>query len=179
MPFSHFLAKTQGSIGELIDLTGSTGALVDLTLDPVTYCVSSDDESSAIDSDKEMICNSVGTFPSDDSDASSGFPEDVLAHLDEPTMLFAPEKSLCRDEQLELLTIEFDPRVAEAEWETNSGEQKNKRKAESLVEDLEAAPVSKRARVRTAMTHAEIKTLTRDDQFLRLGQATASWIKRK
>ena len=126
-----------------------------------------------------MICDSVGTFPSHDSDASSDFPQDVLAHLDKPPILFADEEPLCRDEQLELLTIEFNPRVAEEEWHAKSGVGKHKRKAESLVADIEAAPGSKRARVRTAASHAEIKKTTTDDQFLRVGQPTIRVLKSK
>ena len=175
--FSHVLTQAQGSRGEFVDLTGSTGTLITLTLDAVAKNVSSDDESSANDSVAEMICGSVGTFPSNDSGASSGFPEDVLAHLDEEPKLFADEESLCCDEQLELLTIEFDARVAGSKWEAESAEGENKRKADSLVANLEVAPESKRCR--TAKSHAETMRSTKDDQFTRLGQATIRMLKRK
>ena len=98
--------------------------------------------------------------------------EDVLAHLDEEPELFADEESLCGDEQLEWLAIEFDARVAGSKWE---GE--NKRKSDSLVADLEVAPGSKRCR--TAKSHAETMKSTTDGQFARLGQATARMLKRK
>ena len=137
-----------------------------MTVDPVVHVIVSDDE------------NSMGTFACYDCDCSSGFPEDVLLHLSEEPERFATEEPLFSDEDLEWLAIEFDPRVAGTELEAESIDGAIKRKADSLVEDLEVAPESKRTKCRTASSHAETIG-TKVDQFARIGQATTSWIKRK
>ena len=155
--FSNVFALVTFSSGEVIDMTTSTGALIDLTSDVAAEIISLDDESI-------------------DSGPSNSFPEDVLVHFD-ATQVFADEESLCGEHQLELLAFEYDERVDMSNWEADAAAGENKRKADSLVADLEVAPGSKRCR--TAKSHAETKRSSADDHLTRIGQATTRFLKRK